>query len=431
MLSAFAASVTEPLVVVTDNQDSEVNNFLSYLEGEGVDAFTIVLTNENASECAQVSLRNTLRQANSFLFLSNESSKLMAFVENHATGQTLLQQLSQNDNVLAFVGHDAQLAGSRYCENNLDNELNAYYGELTFADGLGLMQATIIMPQTFSTETSDFYENNSAAIPYEMAQSQLRYGLYLNENSYAHFYQHEGTNYLTSQGDYSSILVKNIASTGAFSDQQVNSSGDIRQAVGFDEMAYNLVSGQDIAMGTVSSADEPSSEPELYPVTHLEAERTAGGVELSWEAETDNKREGFRIFRKTTGAGFSPLAEVSASATGYSDTSVDEGRSYTYYVVAFDSNETSCHDREVQVGGALGLDGNDARVYPNPVQSGWRIHIPGFQEKYVFLMDVTGRMVRRLSGEEGHYEIPEVKPGLYFIAGPNQNQKDLIKVIVE
>lgn len=433
MLSEFAQQVSEPLILITESETSTVTSFLDHLEQEGISNIELVTTNPNIDPCDQVTLRNTIRISTSFLFVENDPDQLLGFLEEHETGLAISDQLKRNGNVIAIVGQDAKLAGSLYCTNNLGDALNAYYGELAFSEGLGLLETTIVMPHTFSTEYSDFYENNSAAVLWEMIDQKLGYGLYLNENSFAHFYQEEGINYLTSTGDYSSVLVSNTSTMGGVADQQVNSSGDIRQVVGFDEMEYALISGQSIEMGnTVSSTD---SDPvfELLPATNFQATRQETSIELVWDAIEDDNREGFRIYKKSPGSGFSLLIETEPDATSYQDTDVDDSSNYTYYLVAFNQNETSCRTEEVGVSVVTGIRNTDDLLHPNPVVSNQVI-------TYEKNGEILGARIISLEGKdcgslknlgEQRMLIPNIKEGLYLLRIDFNDRSEVLKIIIK
>jgi FtsP/CotA-like multicopper oxidase with cupredoxin domain len=63
-------------------------------------------------------------------------------------------------------------------------------------------------------------------------------------------------------------------------------------------------------------------------------------IDLSWQDNSTNE-DGFVIERSTDGVNFSPLANVVANVTAYSDLAVFGGNTYTYRVAAFNANGTS------------------------------------------------------------------------------------------
>lgn len=431
MLAAFLTQANEPITVVTDLRNNKVDRFIEYLDDNGVEEYEILETSRTLEDCDAVLLRNHIRQSGSFLFLKNSSEDLMNFVANDETGHVLEKQLKQNENALAFIGQDSKLAGKTFCNNNLENDLNAFRGDLAFSDGLKLLETTIVMPHTFSSETVDFYENNSAAALYAITDQKLGYGIYLNENSYAHFYQNENTNYLTSSGEHSSILIKNTASKGDFANQAANNSGDIRQVVGFDEVTYSLISGQSIEMGNTVNAQVEPQELELYPAENLEVSRTESGIKLSWKAISDENREGFRIFRKELASGFSQLAEVSAQTLDYIDEDVNSENQYAYYLVAFNDSGASCRTSEVISQAVLSVN-DTQQPYPNPVISGGIIRIENRPIKNIQLIDMKGNSYSVVKlGNEIEIRLPKVKSGVYLLKYSRNKIKKTVRLRIE
>jgi hypothetical protein len=190
-----------------------------------------------------LNLRNSIRRSHKILFAENDDEALFNFLRQGPTGLLLASHIKRNNIISGFIGEDSRYAGKKMVTNHLSNLYNAYYGRLHYQDGLGLLRTSIIMSNTYDANSSDFYENTTAAIPYSMIKDSLEYGIYLERNSYLKFSQQSGSNYFTASGSLSTIVVTNHGTLADFASQPVNNSGDVRNYVGFTKMKYTLLNG--------------------------------------------------------------------------------------------------------------------------------------------------------------------------------------------
>jgi len=435
MLAKFADEVTSPLILITERETNQVTDFINELMELGVEEIELVTTNHSMDACEQTFLRNSIRVSNSFLFLRNDDESLFDFLSNDETGRTLSTHLKGNDHVIGFVGQDSKYAGRFFCTNNLEDDLNAYFGELTFSEGLGLLNTTVVMPHTFSTESTDYYENNSAAVLWQLIQERLGYGLYINEASFVHYYQDtEGSNQMTSEGEHSSILIKNTSENAEQADQQVNSSGDIRQVVGFDELEYAIVSGQSIRVGTSKTLEDPNPVFELLPLSNLAAARAGNEITLTWDAPNDSLRTKVSVFRREPGAGFQSIAELSAGATIYVDENTVRSISYTYYVSSQNEDSRSCNSNEVEVSLITSVTNPASTfIYPNPAKPNSIIQFQGKQTvKSVTILNLAGQIVSQQVADGNQFYVPsKVESGTYILQLEGQEYIKTNKLKVE
>ncbi len=245
--------------------------FISRLKTLG--AKTVVVETTSASNDAnQIELRNSIRRSRKVLFVENNGSTLFNFLNNGPTGNLIQGHIRRNLVISGFVGEDSKFAGNVWVSNHLSNSLNAYYGRLQYQPGLDLLQSTVIMSNTFDADDADYYENTTAAIPYAMIRDGLRYGLYLNRNSFLKFYRESDKNYFRSFGDMSSIVLVNDGNDADFATQPVNSTGDTRNYVGFSSMQYVLLNGESVLeVGDVIPSEDTAYEYEA-PIVGIETE---------------------------------------------------------------------------------------------------------------------------------------------------------------
>jgi titin len=130
----------------------------------------------------------------------------------------------------------------------------------------------------------------------------------------------------TDSGSYATLAWV-AANTTAYADGTIESGKSYTYRV----RAYN--SGGDAysneASVTVSSAPAAPANLAAKVVT-------LSRVDLSWTDQSSNE-DGFRIERKTGTGSWGTLAQLGASSTAYSDTSVQKDATYSYRVIAFNA----------------------------------------------------------------------------------------------
>ncbi|MDW3212037.1 MAG: T9SS type A sorting domain-containing protein [Reichenbachiella sp.] len=392
LLDQLIASTPESVVLISRSGSSLINSYESYFEANS-DLDVITVETVLADECDGVATRNQIREAETMVVVDLDIETFSDYFENDLTGQLLLEKMKRSDSQIAFIGYSSALVGAYYCTNNEVDELNAYYGELAYESGLGILETTIIMPNTYDPSTSTYYENNTSAVLHGMVSQRLGYGIYLNERSYVTISQNEGDNELTSTGSYASILIKNNSSLGDQADQQVNSSGDARNAVGFDEMTYYLVSGQQIVIGTTDESADPVLAKELESPFDVKAEWQDNVVGVSWSLPEQEADE-LNIYRKMAAEEFELLASLDDTKTVYDDANVSEGTTYTYAVEVKNGNSTSCLSESAAAEIVLLASSleDSWKIYPNPVTHGI-LNISHANQLKVSILDLSGKVL--------------------------------------
>lgn len=259
-------------VVLISKNTSLLSSLKEALIAEGVPADSLIelIPNAENNQAFQSTLRNRIRRAKKAVFFQNDLSVLSDFLQNGQTGQLLATHLKRDGMITAFLGDDAKMAGKTWVVNNFGDPFHAYYGELEFRPGLSLLATTVIVPNAFNPNQNQFYENNTASVLYSMMAQKLAFGLYLNSGSYLVFEQLEGENTLSSFGQYSSILLHNEGTKGAFATQTVNTAGDIRQSVAYKNLkGYLLYKTQKANLGTPQAQNNPPYEFEMEAPTAL------------------------------------------------------------------------------------------------------------------------------------------------------------------
>lgn len=250
-----AGELTDTVLIVTaPGNAGDITNRIRTLGAFVIVAEAAALTND----AGNIELRNLIRKSKKVLFAENSDAQLFEFLQGGPTGELVTGHIRRNNMIVAFVGEDSRYAGKTFVTNHLSDDLAAYYGRLKYKDGLELLPASTIMSNTYDSENTDFYENTTAAIPFAMVSDKLKYGIYLNRNTYLKFYQQAGKNYWKSTGSFTSVIAVNSGTLSEFASQPVSGT-NTRDYVGFSEMRYVLLNGNEqLVAGTPQlSEDEP------------------------------------------------------------------------------------------------------------------------------------------------------------------------------
>lgn len=261
-----AGELTDSIAVVT--APGEATAIVSRLETLGAFVIRVEVSDESNLQ-ARARLRNLIRRSKKVLFAENEDDALFDFLNGGPTGELIYDHIRRNGMIIAFIGEDSRYAGKTFVTNHLDEGYPAYYGDLNYESGLELLETTSIMSNTYDEASSDFYENTTAAIPFAMVSDKLKYGIYLNRNTYLQFHQQGGKNYWKSTGSFTTIVAVNSGTTADVAFRPVNGAGDVRNYVGFSEMRYVLLNGNEqLVAGTPQiSDDEPYVPEEIITAT--------------------------------------------------------------------------------------------------------------------------------------------------------------------
>lgn len=272
MLTYFvqqAGALTDSITVVT--APGKGNVFIDRLRTLGAFVNRVDASAEANNE-SQVELRNLIRKSKKVLFAENEDTALFDFLQGGPTGMLIDSHIRRNKMITAFIGEDSRYAGKTFVTNHITDNLAAYYGRLTFKLGLGLLATSGIMANTYDASSSEFYENTTAAIPFTMISEKIRYGIYLNRNTYLNFYQQDGKNFWKSAGNFTTVIALNPGTRADFATQPVNEAGAVRDYVGFREMQYVLLAGNaqlEAGIPQISN-DEPYVPEKIVTAIHQE-----------------------------------------------------------------------------------------------------------------------------------------------------------------
>jgi cyanophycinase len=205
----------------------------------------------------QIDLRNAIRSAKKIVFVENDDAQLKTFLQGK-TGTLLNEHIRRNQRIVCFIGEDARLAGVTYTSNHFSDMYAAYYGRLKYETGLGLLKSSTIMPNAFEEGKNDYFENTTAAIPYALVKSTLKYGVYLNKGGFLVYHQENDKNYFHSLGTASSIILVNNSTMASEATQATNTAGAVRNYVAFESMHYVLLNGNKMEVGIPTvSVDVP------------------------------------------------------------------------------------------------------------------------------------------------------------------------------
>ncbi len=434
LLTDLSTYINTPIVIIGSNNSSVTDSYYEHFINEGHTVYR-VNSNSPGDACAEAALRNNIKSSQAFVFADNNATLLLSFFNGHPTGQTVREQLIKTGNTLAFLGEDSKYAGYSFVTNNTEDELNAFYGDLEFEEGLKLLQTTTVMPDTYDPNSTDFYENNTASVQYAMLENRLRFGLYLNRGSYVKLYQENGVNYLKSQGQYSSILMSNDSETGSLGTQPVNSSGDIRTVVGFNQMSYAFLGSQPYKVGTPTAQEQPNTEVELIGPSNIEADVNVEdhSITISW-AYTGSGIDGFTIERSTNGNAFEEIGSSSASELSYIDNTVTLENSYQYRVSAFQGERQSCYSPNTALLSVTGLISENpwGLTFANPTQGDY-FTLKGLKGRSfnIALYTVDGKQVySNPEYREGELiPISGLQKGLYLMKVYHQEREASYKIV--
>lgn len=432
LLNDFLSGVSSDIVIVSSGNSSLYQNYATHLESNSDFEVALIKPTVSNDTCENVFERNAIRNSSAFLFVDNDYEALFDFLENDVTGNLLSEHIAKGQNIIAFIGEDAKLAGAVRVTNNQEDPLNAYYGELAYKEGLELLKTSIVMPDTYDPSSADYYENNAASVKYAMVTERLKYGFYLNKRSFIKFYQEGGQNYVDSHGLYSSVLLTNNGAYGSVASQQVNSSGNVRNIVGFDQMKFSLISNSPVEVGSPGNSEMPEVNYELEAPAELTAVVSNGEVLLAWLDANQGETE-FNIERSADGLVYSVIGTT--SNTLFTDASYQMGKAYNYRVAAINNENSSCYSNVAKVDAVTGMEPihrNGPQISPNPAKGYLTINglAPGFTSEIV-ICNGQGKVVETaMVSETTTIDLRHLKPGIYHLKILNGKQPLNRKIIL-
>lgn len=228
---------------------------------------TLILTSEDYNHPDSARLRNSIRRSKYIGFVNNDFNQLKEFLQAGPTGSLLSGHIKRNNVVVGFWGEDCQLAGDSYAANIYQDSYALYDGTLKYESGLRLLTNSIIMHDTYSGTTTDYYENKTGAVLYKMVKDSLGYGIYLNRKSYLALDQQADINILRAEGTFP-VLVACQKKGQTELNQNPGRRGNIRMVTGFTNFQYASVSGnKTIEVGHPKALDQQPYQFEKEPLT--------------------------------------------------------------------------------------------------------------------------------------------------------------------
>jgi cyanophycinase len=262
-IQAFVAkgNVNDNILIITGADSTLAFQYKQKMKEEGaLGKITILQTIAANNDATKAELRNAIRLSKKTFFVNiSNYGQFFQFLAGGSTGELLNKHIRRNQMINAFVGENSKLAGKTYVQNNRANQYNAYDGYLSFADGLALLASSTILPNAFNPNDNAFYENNSCAVSFAVAQKKLKFGVYINRRAWVEFSQATNKNWWSAGGAYSAAILVNQETKGGFASQIASSvSNQPRNIAGFSKISYALLHGTSIEAGIpIASNDEP------------------------------------------------------------------------------------------------------------------------------------------------------------------------------
>ncbi|MEM7369324.1 MAG: T9SS type A sorting domain-containing protein [Bacteroidota bacterium] len=243
----------DEIVIVTSPENSAAGAVQAVLLTKNVPAVHLLTSTKENRDKEEI--KELIEGARKFLFVGNDFDSLFAFIRAYGSnGDLLMNRIREKGMIIAFMGDDSRLAGKRFVQN-YQEVWASYDGILDFQDGLGLLQTTIVMPNTHLNQ--DYVENTTSAVPYCMVKDSLAYGLWLGQHSYAKYYPKEGISYLQGFGQMPLMLLKNPGTNCHIAPSY---GGAARNIAGFKHMYLSLIDSAAMPIGhprQIVTADVP------------------------------------------------------------------------------------------------------------------------------------------------------------------------------
>lgn len=234
-------AIDDTIVIVTGSSLLLANNVKNLLQNQGAESVMIIQALPSALH--DVLVGQAIQQGRKFLFIGNNYNELMEFTAGEGNGIMLNAKIRQPLAVSFFAGDNARFAGETVVNKYMGAGFASYYGELEFDPGLGLLNTTAIMPNTFLNE--DIYENTVSGLPYAMITDSLAFGLYLTGNTFCRYsWDVDNTTFFESLGgSFPLIVMQNLGCHADVANQGPYASS--RNVAGFDSMQLQFLAPSD------------------------------------------------------------------------------------------------------------------------------------------------------------------------------------------
>ncbi len=230
-----SGSKVDPILILT-GELSLATTYRDKLLLSGASNVEVRTIEQNAGN--DPGLRQLIEMCPKIVLISNTTANFIQFLKTQ-NGTALKNKLTSPGMISAFIGDDSRFAGRTVIEN-FYTEYAGYYAELVFEKGLGLLNNTVIMTNTYFN--SNMYENSVTAIPYVMAKDTLKYGIWLTDHNYLKYTQNEGNNYLFGYGTAPVMILRNNGGKSGFSVKTATGSTALkpRMIAGFESLNLTL-----------------------------------------------------------------------------------------------------------------------------------------------------------------------------------------------
>lgn len=427
LLQALAEDFDEALLI-TESESSAFGDYEEALSDLQVST-KVITVSQFEDSCASALSRNLIKQSHLVLLLKSNINNY----QNTSTGQLLLNHLKRDGITSVFLGEEAKIAGSYYVDNNTVDPLNAYYGDLSFTQGLGILDATTIIPDAYNPSSTDFYENNTAAVQYALINKKLKYGLLINKGSYVKYGPNEGLGQFTSAGEYASLLITNIGALGDLATEPVDANGNVRNVVGYDQLQWSWLYHTDKSTTSIETTESESYTYELTPPESLTAELIDDQVTLQW-SNTSDIATNILIESSETNDDFTLLTTLSADETNFTESLTKDKPVRYYRLQASEGDNKSCYSAIASVALVTATPTelkSNIILYPNPVIN-QKLYIETPLPTSVTIYNQLGKIViKKIIGREKHtLDLSSLTNGVYQIIFNNNKIQETKQIFV-
>jgi hypothetical protein len=262
-LASAGGSGGDFVVVTSPSAPATGQRFVDTLLGRGVASAALILLDAAAAQSAANAV--LLSAAEGVVFAGNLSEQFPPLVDSTTlVGQTLRARL-QSGLALAFVEQDTKLAGSVVVFRTELEEYASIRGKLTSGSGMRALRNLAVMPLIFQSSVYD--ENRTAGLPWGMAMTDAKTGVYLDEG---------GTVTVSAAGEMKAegptpavVLDAGGVTAVGFSTYRHSGSVGPRQSTAMVGARLHVISG-DVRFDAVSGAivtgvgEPPQTPPEAH-----------------------------------------------------------------------------------------------------------------------------------------------------------------------
>jgi len=235
-------ALSDTIVLICNTGTGNVTTIAQNLTALGAPVQVVALS--MAVQSSASAAYSQIYRSRKFLFAENNASLCVSFLNGGPLGSLLVGRLMASNTVTAFIGDDSRLAGAWYVDN-YTTATASYDGALNFQSGIGLLQTSIIQPNTYVN--TNYYENTSSGVPFAMVTKGLAYGIFLDGDVVARYYVQGDTSFVVSQGSIPLLILRN---TGTLTDVAGLFSGYSRNVAGFEKMTLSLMDNTPYRLGT-------------------------------------------------------------------------------------------------------------------------------------------------------------------------------------